>query len=120
MDFKNLFQIAADKKASDLHLLVGQPPILRIDGNLVTVGSTMNDTETYSPLTGADLSAIVDILLNREQKDRLTQEKDLDCSYAISNVRFRINVSYEKDNLCVVARVITEKNRRLKKLVCPR
>jgi len=119
MDFKNLFQIAADKKASDLHLLVGQPPILRIDGNLVTVGSTKNDTKTYSPLTGSDLSAIVDILLNREQKDRLIQEKDLDCSYAISGVRFRINVSYEKDNLCVVARVIEEKKPTLEEIGMP-
>lgn len=35
MNVKNLFKIASDKKASDLHLLVGQEPILRIDGNTV-------------------------------------------------------------------------------------
>jgi len=119
MDYKNLFQIAADKKASDLHLLVGQPPILRIDGNLVTVSSVIDKTDSYGPLSTADLSAIVDILLNKDQRARLVEEKDLDCSYAISGVRFRVNISYEKDNLCVVARVIDEKKPTLEEIGMP-
>lgn len=118
MDVKNLFKIAADKKASDLHLIVGQPPILRIDGNLVTVNS-VSDDKTYGPLTAADLTAVTELLLNKEQKARLLAEKDLDCSYGIDNTRFRINVSYEKDNLCVVARVIEEKKPTLEELGMP-
>lgn len=118
MDAKNLFKIATDKKASDLHLLVGQPPILRIDGNLVTVNSVSED-KTYGPLTAADLTAVTELLLNKEQKARLLEEKDLDCSYGIDNTRFRINVSYEKDNLCVVARVIEEKKPTLEELGMP-
>jgi len=119
MDVKNLFKIAAEKKASDLHLLVGQPPIIRIDGNLVTVDSVSTGKEFYRPLTVADLSVAADLLLDKEQKVRLLKEKDLDCSYAISGVRFRINVSYEKDNLCVVARVIEEKKPTLDEIGMP-
>ena len=118
MDVKNLFKIATNKKASDLHLLVGQPPIVRIDGSLVTV-SSVSDDKTYGPLTAADLVAVTDLLLNKEQKARLLAEKDLDCSYGIDNTRFRINISYEKDNLCVVARVIEEKKPTLEELGMP-
>ena len=108
MDVKNLFKIAAEKKASDLHLLVGQPPIIRIDGELVTVNSVWSGKEFYGPLSATDLSVVTDALIDKEQKLRLMKEKDLDCSYAVANVRFRVNLSYEKDNLCVVARVIEE------------
>ena len=118
MDVKNVFKIATDKKASDLHLLVGQPPIIRVDGSLVTV-SSVSDDKTYGPLTAADLVAVTDLLLDEEQKARLLIEKDLDCSYGLDNTRFRINVSYEKDNLCVVARVIEEKKPTLEELGMP-
>ncbi len=119
MNVKNLFKIAADKKASDLHLLVGQPPILRIDGNLVTVNSVWKGKEFYSPLTQTDLSMVIESLLDKDQKERLANEKDLDCSYAVDSVRFRVNVSYEKDHLCVVARIIEEKKPTLDEIGMP-
>ena len=119
MNVKNLFKIAADKKASDLHLLVGQPPILRIDGNLVTVNSVWTGKEFYGPLTATDLTVVIETLLDKDQKARLLIDKDLDCSYSIDNVRFRVNVSYEKDNLCLVARVIEEKKPTLDELGMP-
>ena len=119
MDVKNLFKIAAEKKASDLHLLVGQPPIIRIDGNLVTVNSVWTGKEFYSPLSATDLTVVTELLLTKEQRNKLVKEKDLDCSYAVSGVRFRVNVSYEKDNLCVVARVIEEKKPTLDEIGMP-
>ena len=119
MDVKNLFKIAAEKKASDLHLLVGQPPIIRIDGELVTVNSVWTGKEFYGPLSVTDLTVVTELLLDKEQRSRLTKEKDLDCSYAVNNVRFRVNVSYEKNNLCVVARVIEEKKPTLDEIGMP-
>lgn len=119
MDIKNLFKIAAEKKASDLHLLVGQPPIIRIDGNLVTVNSVWSGKEFYSPLSANDLTIAVELLLNKEQRIRLNKDKDIDCSYDISGVRFRVNISYEKNNLCVVARVIEEKKPTLEEIGMP-
>ncbi len=119
MDVKNLFKIAAEAKASDLHLLVGQPPIIRIDGELVTVNSVWAGKEFYGPMSVTDLTVVTELLLDKEQRARLTKEKDLDCSYAINGVRFRINVSYEKNNLCVVARVIEEKKPTLEEMGMP-
>lgn len=119
MDVKNLFKIASEQKASDLHLLVGQPPILRIDGELVTVNSVWQGKEFYGPLSATDLSVVVELLLDKEQRNRLIKEKDLDCSYAAGKTRFRVNISYEKDNLCVVARVIEEKKPSLEEIGMP-
>lgn len=119
MDVKNLFKIAAEKKASDLHLLVGQPPIIRIDGSLVTVNSILSGKESYSPLSANDLIVITELLLDKEQRTRLMKEKDIDCSYSVFGVRFRVNVSFEKNNLCVVARVIEEKKPTLEELGMP-
>lgn len=119
MDIKNLFKIATDKKASDLHLVVNQPPIIRIDGELVTVNSFLNETEVYPPLQESDLITMVETLIDKDQLDKLTKEKDLDCSYAVGDVRFRVNISYEKNNLCVVARVIEEKKPTLDEIGMP-
>lgn len=119
MDVKNLFKIASEQKASDLHLLVGQPPILRIDGELVTVNSVWQGKEFYGPLSATDLSVVVELLLDKEQRNRLIKEKDLDCSYSTGSTRFRVNISYEKDNLCLVARVIEEKKPNLEEIGMP-
>lgn len=119
MDVKNLFKIAAEKKASDLHLLVGQPPIIRVDGSLVTVNSVWEGKEFYSPLSATDLTVVTELLLDKEQRIRLIKEKDLDCSYSVNGVRFRVNISYEKNNLCVVARVIEEKKPTLDEIGMP-
>ncbi|PIR92035.1 type IV pili twitching motility protein PilT [Candidatus Falkowbacteria bacterium CG10_big_fil_rev_8_21_14_0_10_44_15] len=100
MDINNLFQVAATKQASDLHLVVGLKPYLRIDGALVTLDNEPTITrqnieeQTYSLLTPA-------------QKERLKNNLELDVAYAASNgSRFRINVHYEKGNLGLVARII--------------
>ena len=119
MNVKNLFKIASEKKASDLHLVIGQPPILRIDGNLVTINSVWTGKEFYSPLSATDMSVLVETLIDKDQRARLVKEKDLDCSYASDNVRYRVNISYEKDNLCIVARVIEEKKPTLEEIGMP-
>lgn len=119
MNIKNLFKIASEKKASDLHLLVGQEPILRIDGDLVTVNSVWPGKEFYAPLTDTDLAAALDLLLDKDQKIRFFEDKDLDCGYSIDDIRFRINFSYEKDNVRLVARVIEEKKPTLDEIGMP-
>lgn len=113
MDIKTIFKTASLRKASDIHLLVGQPPVLRVDGRLTTI------SEGDKPLTEIDLNKAIDVLLNNEEKKRLSQEKDLDCSYALDAVRFRVNISYEKNNLRVVARIIEEKKPTLDEIGMP-
>lgn len=119
MNVKNLFKIAAEKKASDLHLMVGQEPILRIDGELVAINSVWPGKEYYEVLTDMDLSVVMDFLLNKEQKSSFIKDKDLDCGYSIDNIRFRVNFSYEKDHIRLVARVIDESKPTLDEIGMP-
>jgi twitching motility protein PilT len=119
MNVKNLFKIAAEKKASDLHLMVGQEPILRIDGELVAINSVWPGKEYYEVLTDMDLSVVMDFLLNKEQKASFIKDKDLDCGYSIDNIRFRVNFSYEKDHIRLVARVIDESKPTLDEIGMP-
>jgi len=102
MDIKKLLQTAVDQKASDLHLVAGLKPILRIDGELNSL-----EEKEISPKI---LEQMILSILSEKQKDRLLQRRDLDFSYSLGlGARFRVNVHYEKDNLGLVARVINEK-----------
>lgn len=119
MNVKNLFKAAAEKKSSDIHLLVGEKPIVRVDGELKSLDSIYKDKDFSSIITSADLNAAVDAILSKEQKARLTKDKDLDCGYSVDGVRFRINLSYEKDHLRLVARIIEEKKPTLDEIGMP-
>ena len=101
MNIKELMKIAIDKKASDLHLVAGLPPVLRIDGELSYI-------ENKNKVAAKDLETMIYVIIDETQKERLASTRELDFGYAMDNYRFRINVHYEKGNLGLVARVITD------------
>ncbi|MFA5126776.1 MAG: type IV pilus twitching motility protein PilT [Patescibacteria group bacterium] len=101
LNINNLFKIATKNKASDLHIIVGKPPILRIDGEL----KLMPDTEVVTREIAEKM--IFGILTERQQK-KYTEERELDISYEIAEYsRYRVNLHWEKDNPGLVARVIS-------------
>ncbi len=103
MTIKEIFKIAVQKKASDIHLVVGLPPVLRIDGDLF-------DLDKQKPLTNKALEQMIAEIITPEQQARFKKEKDLDFSLAYDDgSRFRVNLHYEKNNLGLVARVIPVK-----------
>lgn len=88
------------KKASDLHLQVGLPPMLRIDGSL-------------TPVTGADplneeaVEALIFAILDEDQKQILLKDKEFDFSFAYGELgRFRVNAFHERGNLAAALRLI--------------
>jgi twitching motility protein PilT len=101
MNIRDLFQIAIDKNASDLHLNVGLLPILRIDGNLVPLNK-------FPQLIKKELQEMIFSLLTERQKKMFEDERDLDFSYAIDDTRFRVNIHYEKENVGLSARTINK------------
>ena len=103
MEINKLLKIAVEKKASDLHLVVGHKPILRIDTEIQPI----KDLEEISDL---EMKKMVESILTVTQKKKFYEEKELDLSYEINNLgRFRINLFWEKDNIGLVARVINKK-----------
>jgi twitching motility protein PilT len=107
MDVNKIFLSASEAGASDVHLVVGQPPIIRVDGNLMAINSVLTN-ESYEAITLDQINSVVSTLLSEEQKQLFFKEKDLDASYSIDKRRFRINISFERDNPRVVARIIEE------------
>src|SRR6185312_3590317 len=88
------------KKSSDLHLQVGLPPMLRIDGSL-------------TPVTGADpldeeaIEVLIFAILDEDQKQILLKDKEFDFSFAFGDLgRFRVNAFHEKGNLAAALRLI--------------
>ena len=101
MDIKELLKIAAEKNASDLHLLVNVPPVIRIDGKLLYV-------ENKEKITTKDMEQMVFSLIDSSQKERFVSTRELDFGYAIDGFRYRINLHFEKGNIGMVARVIND------------
>lgn len=107
MDINNLFKLAAEKKASDVHLLFGQVPIMRIDGQLFNFNEIVSDGN-FSELSGADLENFLDTLMTKEQRGRFFDKRDLDLGYQVDKYRYRVNCAFEKNNIVIVARVIDD------------
>jgi twitching motility protein PilT len=95
-----LFEIAVAKDASDIHLVVGSPPLLRIAGDLVAIdGAKALSTEQAEELVFSFIS--------EEEKKTLFAMRELDLAYQIpSGKRFRVNVHWEKRNVGMAARII--------------
>ena len=88
------------KKASDLHIQVGLPPMLRIDGSL-------------TPVTGADplneeaVETLIFAILDEDQKQILLKDKEFDFSFAYGDLgRFRVNAFHERGNMAAALRLI--------------
>jgi len=100
MDIKQLLQYTIDKKASDLHLIVGVPPTIRVDGKLLAL------TE-QGVLTAELISNLLRGVLTTEQIERLSVNKEIDLSLAFSEkARFRVNVYNQKGSLAGAFRAI--------------
>src|SRR6185437_12871486 len=95
-----LLEEVIKKKASDLHIQVGLPPMLRIDGALVAVnGSEVLDEEAIETLIFA--------ILDEDQKQILLKDKEFDFSFAFGDLgRFRVNAFHERGNLAAALRLI--------------
>ncbi|MCX6798452.1 MAG: PilT/PilU family type 4a pilus ATPase [Candidatus Falkowbacteria bacterium] len=120
LDIKKLLQIAATKSASDLHLVVSLPPIFRIDGELFSLDEILKKKDFGDVITEKELQEAISLILTPEQKTKFFVDRDLDIGYALNDLRFRINLSYEKDNMKLVARVITEEQPTLEQIGMPK
>ncbi|MEW6095012.1 MAG: type IV pilus twitching motility protein PilT [bacterium] len=100
MDIKELLEIAVKADASDLHLKVGSPPLLRIYGDLVAM-------ENLPPLTSEDTQKLAYSMLSESQEHKFKQQLGIDLSYEIPNLgRFRTHIFQQREMIGVVCRII--------------
>lgn len=95
---KSYFKAAIDNGASDLHLVSGEIPMLRIQGNLVELQD--------AALPGKELETALLGLLNTNQKKKFDEHKELDMSYEQGDVRFRVNLHRQRGQVAMAARLI--------------
>jgi len=101
------------RDASDLHLQVGLPPMLRIDGSLTPV-------ENPVALTIDQVKSLAYSVLDEKQRKMLESDLELDFSFAYGNLaRFRVNAFHEKGNLAVALRLIPTVIRTIEDLGLP-
>ncbi|MCK5133036.1 MAG: type IV pilus twitching motility protein PilT [Candidatus Sabulitectum sp.] len=99
MNIKTLLKEMMERRATDLHLTVGAPPTIRIDGDLTRM--------EYDPLTPNETQSLVYSLLKDDQKKRFELDKELDFAFGIKGLsRFRANVFTQRGCVACAIRVI--------------
>lgn len=109
---KKLLDEAVTKKASDLHITVGVPPVIRVDGKLMPVSGE-------SVLTPQDSRKLAQSIMTESQVERLLARRELDFSFGYRTMRFRVNAFFERGNMSAALRLIPKEIRTLAELGLP-
>jgi len=101
VDLKKILTLAIQRGASDVHLKVGLPPILRIHGRLVPVTGEKR-------LMPEDTREIAFSIMGERQKEKFRVANEVDLAYGISGLgRFRVNIFSQRDSIGLVLRTIS-------------
>jgi len=108
-----ILSTGAEYNASDFHLTVGNPPILRVDGKLIPL--------TKQPVITPDfMENMINNILDEKQKKKLEKDKEIVLAHTMSNKsRFKISIFYQKGYLAASLRLIDKKIKTLKELGLP-
>ncbi|HXE74340.1 MAG TPA: type IV pilus twitching motility protein PilT [Candidatus Xenobia bacterium] len=114
MNIDDLLRMAVERKASDLHLKVGNHPYLRIDGTL----GAITDLPRVSP---EDMLSMAFSMMTNRQKQKFKETAELDMAYGVAGLgRFRVNIFQQRGNVGMVLRVIPTKIQTIEELHLPK
>ena len=100
MEIGKLLKLVVDKGASDLHLRVPSPPVLRIDGKLVP-------QKDLPLVTAESVETVFEHITTPEQKSTFLREKDLDFAYSVPGLaRFRVSVMQQRGTISLAFRLV--------------
>ncbi|MBN1947117.1 MAG: type IV pilus twitching motility protein PilT [Bradymonadales bacterium] len=112
-DLHKILRLGVKLGASDVHLKVGTPPTLRINGELKSVEDTPR-------LTAEELSQLASTLLSGPQRERFKRQLDIDLSYSVPGLgRFRVNIFLQRSTVGFVFRIIPFKVPSFESLLLP-
>ncbi|PIU36638.1 type IV pili twitching motility protein PilT [Candidatus Roizmanbacteria bacterium CG07_land_8_20_14_0_80_34_15] len=112
MELSQLLQITIDKKASDLHVVPGYYPTIRIYGELFQL-------TTLEIITTENVEKMLISILNHEQQEILLANREIDLAYKLNDERFRVNLYYAQNLLCGSFRYIKAKISTIEELGLP-
>lgn len=114
MSLDNLLRLALEKTASDLHLSPGQPPIIRVDGDLLPISD-------QPKLTAEAIKDLIFSVLSDDQKTKLEKDLELDFAMSIPQLsRFRVNAFHQMYGIAAAFRMIPEEVPSLEDLGLPK
>ncbi len=100
IEINELLKRVVTSNASDLHLRVPSPPVLRIDGELKI-------QEDLPPLSGADLEDVLGTIASSERQKAFSQDLELDFAYGVQGLaRFRVSVMRQRGTISICFRVV--------------
>ncbi|GBE03509.1 MAG TPA: type IV pilus twitching motility protein PilT [Nitrospirae bacterium] len=116
MEMLDILKTAVETGASDIHIFIGKPPMVRIGGKVdPLVGFEENE------LTAEESKRLVYSILYEEQIQRFEENMELDSSFEIPNLsRFRVNVLVQKNGVEAVLRIISSTIPRAEELSIPK
>ncbi len=103
MELVEILKTAVQTGASDIHLVIGKPPMMRLNGEI-------GEIPGFAKLTADESKRLIYSILYEEQRAKFEENWELDCSFAITGfARFRVNVLLQKNGVEAVMRVISSK-----------
>lgn len=112
MTLREILEKMVRENASDLHLKVGLPPILRVDGKLQTLPT--------EPLSHDDIRKYAASLMTKEQQEHFLKHKEIDFAVGISGLaRFRVNIYLQRGTIAVAMRTIPSAVKTIEELNLP-
>jgi len=108
-----LLKLMVEKRASDLHVRVPSPPVLRVDGELLPL-------QNLPQTTMEDVETAFDYITTPEQRNRFHLEKELDFAYSVPGLaRFRVNVMRQRGTVSLAFRLVPFKVFTIDELALP-
>jgi len=99
-DIKEILTEATKAQASDVHITVGIPPKMRVNGKLISL-------DHYGKMLPADTLAIANAIMNDRQKEKLEEHGQHDMSFSIPAIgRFRVNVFKQRGSVALALRLV--------------
>jgi twitching motility protein PilT len=113
IDFAECLKQTVELNASDLHMTVGSPPVIRVRGELRAL-------ENYQPLTSKDTRDLIYGILSNDQRKRLEQDWQVDFSYSVPAYgRFRVNAYMQRASVGAAFRLIPAEIKSIDQLGLP-
>jgi twitching motility protein PilT len=113
LELNKLLSVVLERDASDLHIMVGEPPIIRVDTQLIRL-------DNYQVLSNDNINDLLNVLLTPEQRKMFDKDMQLDFSYSFKDsVRFRVNAYRQKGVLGMALRLIPNHIKTLEELNLP-
>lgn len=108
----DILKTALDNKGSDIHIVAGQPPLMRLHTQMTPMD--------FPVMNGESSLRMLQDMITPRRFEAFQEKRDSDFSYEIPGVaRFRVNAHYQRNTVAMAFRVITDKVRQLEQLGLP-